>query len=145
MTTPDRIPALTAALRTAITALWGADPSAGKNYGRIVSDRHFDRHTALRADADIVIGGQHDRTERYLAPTVVTFAHTGERPTGRARCVLLIRGCGLSPLRCSVGAACRPGPADAELDGPLPVLVFVFASGAVVTGHPLGGCSPVAA
>lgn len=76
MTTPDRIPALTAALRAAITDLWGADPSAGKDYGRIVSDRHFDRLTALLADADIVLGGQHDRTERYLAPTVVTFVHT---------------------------------------------------------------------
>ncbi|PWV71016.1 aldehyde dehydrogenase (NAD+) [Nocardia neocaledoniensis] len=80
MTTPDRIPALTAALRAAITDLWGADPSAGKDYGRIVSDRHFDRLTALLADADIVVGGQHDRTERYLAPTVVTFAQTSEHP-----------------------------------------------------------------
>ncbi|GGZ93818.1 aldehyde dehydrogenase [Streptomyces subrutilus] len=80
MTTPDRVPALVAALETAIADLWGADPRAARDYGRIVNDRQFDRLVSLLDGVDVAVGGDHDRTERYLAPTVVTVPAAGGRP-----------------------------------------------------------------
>lgn len=62
------------ALGSAIDAFYGDDPEMSDDYGRIVSDRHFDRLTGL-LDADqgtVAIGGHHDRAGRYIAPTVVT-------------------------------------------------------------------------
>ncbi|MFP5488830.1 MAG: aldehyde dehydrogenase family protein [Acidimicrobiia bacterium] len=61
-------------LGRAIDSFYGDDPAASADYGRIVSDRHVQRLTAL-LDADrgtVAIGGRSDRAERYLAPTVVT-------------------------------------------------------------------------
>jgi aldehyde dehydrogenase (NAD+) len=63
-----------AALGRALDGFYGDDPAASRDYGRIVSDRHFDRLSGL-LDADrgtVAIGGGRDREERYLAPTVVT-------------------------------------------------------------------------
>lgn len=65
---------LLTALGDAITAFYGDDPATSGDYGRIVSDRHFERLTGL-LDADrstVAIGGRTDRSERYIAPTVVT-------------------------------------------------------------------------
>lgn len=73
MTTPERIPALVNALRTAIAEMWGSDPQAEDHYGRIVNERQFDRLTGYLDGVDVAIGGQRDRTERYLAPTVVVL------------------------------------------------------------------------
>ncbi|WP_406859130.1 aldehyde dehydrogenase family protein [Streptomyces sp. HUAS MG47] len=83
MTTPDRVPALAAALRTAIGELWGPDPRATRDYGRIVSERHFDRLVGLLDSvdpSDVAAGGTHDRAERYLAPTVVTVPAGADGP-----------------------------------------------------------------
>lgn len=65
---------LLAALGEAVSAFYGSDPAESQDYGRIVSDRHFERLTEL-LDADrgtVAIGGRSDRATRYLAPTVVT-------------------------------------------------------------------------
>ncbi|MGW6441667.1 aldehyde dehydrogenase family protein [Lentzea sp. NPDC055074] len=74
MTTPDRVPALVQALGKAIADLWGADPRASADYGRIVNERQFDRLVSLLDGTNVVVGGEHDRAERYLAPTVVTLS-----------------------------------------------------------------------
>ncbi|MFB7655961.1 MULTISPECIES: aldehyde dehydrogenase family protein [unclassified Streptomyces] len=79
MTTPDRVPALVDALKSAIADMWGTDPRAGRDYGRIVDERQFDRIVSLLDDVDVVIGGEHDRAERYIAPTVVTVPAAGGR------------------------------------------------------------------
>ncbi|NUW04924.1 aldehyde dehydrogenase family protein [Streptomyces sp. CAI 127] len=79
MTTPDRVPALVEALRSAIASLWGADPRIGPDYGRIVNERQFDRLVGLLDGTDVVVGGDHDRAERYIAPTVVV-APSGDDP-----------------------------------------------------------------
>lgn len=73
MTTPDRVPALMAALQKAITDMWGENPRTSADYGRIVNERQFDRLISYLKGTEIVIGGDHDRAERYLAPTVVTL------------------------------------------------------------------------
>ncbi|MFE6919166.1 aldehyde dehydrogenase family protein [Streptomyces rubiginosohelvolus] len=74
LTTPDRVPALVDALRTAIADMWGSDPRAGRDYGRIVNERQFDRLVALLEGTDVVIGGESDPADRYIAPTVVTVS-----------------------------------------------------------------------
>lgn len=73
LTTPDRVPKLVAALRAAIAELWGNDPANSTEYGRIVSERHFDRLVTLLDDGRIEFGGAHDRDDLYIEPTVMTF------------------------------------------------------------------------
>jgi aldehyde dehydrogenase (NAD+) len=60
-----------AALLKAIEELYGTDPSQSPDYGRVVNRFHLDRLTALLADQKIILGGQADPNDRYLAPTVV--------------------------------------------------------------------------
>ncbi|NNJ08064.1 aldehyde dehydrogenase family protein [Streptomyces sp. PKU-MA01144] len=63
-------------LTTAIREMYGTDPARSADYGRIVDERHFDRLTNLLGDGRIVTGGDHDRANRYLAPTVLTDVDT---------------------------------------------------------------------
>ena len=51
---------------------YGADPQHSADYGRIVSDRHVERLVKLMASGRVVHGGQVDRAERYIAPTLLT-------------------------------------------------------------------------
>ncbi len=71
LTTPDRAPALAAALADAVTDFYGSDPSESGDYGRIVNEQHFDRLVGLLADGTVVSGGRHDRKQRYLEPTIL--------------------------------------------------------------------------
>ncbi|MGP9016899.1 aldehyde dehydrogenase family protein [Streptomyces sp. BR1] len=71
LTDPATARALEPALVTAIEALYGADPQASAEYGRIVNERHFDRLSSLLDSGRVVIGGQGDRATKYLAPTVL--------------------------------------------------------------------------
>ena len=62
------------AVADAVTSMYGADPYRSPDYARIVNERHHDRLMRL-LDAGgydaTVVGGTGDRTERYLAPTVL--------------------------------------------------------------------------
>ena len=61
-------------LQAAITGFYGPDPKSSPDFGRIVSDRHFSRLIALRdgtSAGTIVFGGDDDRTQRYVGPTVL--------------------------------------------------------------------------
>lgn len=54
---------------------YGADPKASPDLGRIVSERHFDRLADLlakRTSGRVVVGGESDRSLRYLAPTILS-------------------------------------------------------------------------
>ena len=57
--------------------LYGNDIASSESYGRIVSDRHFDRlvsylDDAKALDATILMGGHHDAAQKFIEPTVVT-------------------------------------------------------------------------
>jgi len=65
---------LLAALRRAVRAFYGDDPSKSLDYGRIINRKHFDRLTAYLGDGQIVCGGQHEAGDLYLAPTILTGA-----------------------------------------------------------------------
>ncbi|KNC18718.1 aldehyde dehydrogenase [Arthrobacter sp. RIT-PI-e] len=71
LTTPDRAPALAAALPAAITEFYGTDPKESEDYGRIVNEQHFDRLVGLLDGGRIFSGGRHDRAARYLEPTIL--------------------------------------------------------------------------
>ncbi|MFD4259921.1 aldehyde dehydrogenase family protein [Streptomyces sp. NPDC058534] len=62
---------LEGALKKAVRETYGTDPAHTPGYGRIVNDRHFDRLTGLLGSGRVVVGGEHDRPSRYLAPTVL--------------------------------------------------------------------------
>ena len=66
---------LMAAIARAVRELFGEDMAASPDYGRIVSDRHFQRLKHLMDDAlsngKQVTGGQCDAKSRYMALTVV--------------------------------------------------------------------------
>ncbi|MDQ2725352.1 MAG: aldehyde dehydrogenase family protein [Actinomycetota bacterium] len=58
-----------------LTAFYGSDPKSSADLTRIVSDRHFDRLQKLldgRSTGRVVVGGDSDRSQRYLAPTVLS-------------------------------------------------------------------------
>lgn len=77
----DREADLVEALDGAIRSLFGDRPRESRDYARIVSNRHFDRLAAMIGAGNgggggttgtIVIGGDTDPTDRYIAPTVLT-------------------------------------------------------------------------
>lgn len=58
-------------LKEALLQFYGEDPQQSPDYGRIVSLHHFDRLIRLLSSGNIYHGGQHDRVDRFLAPTVL--------------------------------------------------------------------------
>ncbi|MEU2716700.1 aldehyde dehydrogenase family protein [Streptomyces sp. NPDC007205] len=71
LTDPETAAALETALVRAVDVLYGTDPAASPEYGRIINERHFDRLTGLLGAGRIAVGGTSDRTARYIAPTVL--------------------------------------------------------------------------
>jgi len=58
-------------LKETLLQLYGEDPQKSPDYGRIVNFHHFDRLIRLLPSGTIYHGGQHDRDDRFLAPTVL--------------------------------------------------------------------------
>ncbi|MCC9169139.1 aldehyde dehydrogenase [Pontibacter harenae] len=61
-----------------ITAFYGADPAISPDFARIIDDRNFRRLNNLLTKDNIRFGGQTDRDQRYIAPTIldnVTWTH----------------------------------------------------------------------
>ena len=69
---PATAAALVPALRAAVDAQFGTSPQTAAGFGRIINERHFDRLTALLASGRAAVGGQHDRDDLFIAPTVLT-------------------------------------------------------------------------
>jgi len=58
-------------LQKTITGFYGEDPMQSPSYGRIVSERHFDRLCGLLKDGNIIFGGKTRRDDLYISPTLV--------------------------------------------------------------------------
>ena len=58
-------------LKETLLQFYGEDPQKSPDYGRIVSSHHFDRLTRLLTAGTIYHGGQQDRTDLFIAPTVL--------------------------------------------------------------------------
>lgn len=63
--------ALLAKLKEQITAFYGQDPKLSPDFGRIVNERHWERLTGLLEPSKIVFGGESERADLYLAPTLM--------------------------------------------------------------------------
>ena len=75
---PDYVLATAAVIEPLIEALgrrvaemYGTDPHASSDFGRIINSRHVDRLVGLAGSGEIAFGGGFDREERFLAPTVL--------------------------------------------------------------------------
>ncbi|MFI7301349.1 aldehyde dehydrogenase family protein [Streptomyces sp. NPDC050121] len=69
---PATAAALVPALRAAVDAQFGSTPQTSAGFGRIINERHFDRLTRLLDSGRAAVGGQHDRDDLFIAPTVLT-------------------------------------------------------------------------
>lgn len=59
------------ALQKVTLSFYGALPINSPDFCRIVNDRHFERLTGLIDHSKVVMGGQYDAKERYIAPTIM--------------------------------------------------------------------------
>ena len=50
---------------------YGDDPKSSDHFPRIITDNHFDRISRLLSSGDVIAGGQTDKSERYIAPTIL--------------------------------------------------------------------------
>ena len=50
---------------------YGENPQASEDYPRIVNTKNFDRLTLMLENENCIIGGQTDRDENYIAPTLI--------------------------------------------------------------------------
>ncbi|MBD2107643.1 aldehyde dehydrogenase family protein [Nodosilinea sp. FACHB-13] len=62
---------LVTALQQRIQVCYGEDPATSPDLSRVVNDRQFDRLVGLLNQGNILAGGQHDRSDRYIAPTLI--------------------------------------------------------------------------
>jgi aldehyde dehydrogenase (NAD+) len=62
---------LVAAIQAAIQEFYGDDPAQSPDYARIVSPRHFSRVAALLQSGRVVVGGETNPAECYIAPTLL--------------------------------------------------------------------------
>ncbi|TFC59949.1 aldehyde dehydrogenase family protein [Cryobacterium sp. TMB1-7] len=71
LTTPAVAARLEPLLVSAIAELYGADPRASRDYGRIVNVRQFNRLAGMLDQGRLVTGGLVDAAELYIAPTIL--------------------------------------------------------------------------
>lgn len=50
---------------------YGDNPQQSPDFGRIISERHFDRIARMIDDSKVIVGGQTDRSDKYIAPTIL--------------------------------------------------------------------------
>jgi acyl-CoA reductase-like NAD-dependent aldehyde dehydrogenase len=58
-------------LKETLVEFYGDDPQQSPDYGRIVSNGHFNRLVPLIESGTIFHGGQYDQSDRFIAPTVL--------------------------------------------------------------------------
>ncbi|NEO60392.1 MAG: aldehyde dehydrogenase family protein, partial [Moorea sp. SIO4G2] len=58
-------------IKACIHKFYGDDPATSPDYARIISDKHYQRLSSLLNDGEIIIGGQTNAEDRYIAPTVI--------------------------------------------------------------------------
>ena len=58
-------------MKTFISQFYGPDPRESPDYPRIINEKHFLRLEKLMQHGKIIAGGQADRQELYMAPTIL--------------------------------------------------------------------------
>lgn len=62
-------------MKEVIVELYGTNPLLSPDYPRIVNLRHFDRLAQLISHGTVITGGETNREQRYIAPTLITDVH----------------------------------------------------------------------
>ncbi|MBD2774575.1 aldehyde dehydrogenase [Iningainema tapete] len=62
---------LLATIKGCIQEFYGDNPASSPDYGRIIHQKHFERLVRLLKDGDILIGGETNPDELYIAPTLI--------------------------------------------------------------------------
>ncbi|MEM9839486.1 MAG: aldehyde dehydrogenase family protein [Pseudomonadota bacterium] len=60
-----------AKVKEVATSFYGENMQESEHFARIVNERHFDRVARLLDSGETVVGGQTDRSDRFIAPTVL--------------------------------------------------------------------------
>ncbi|MFK8054701.1 MAG: aldehyde dehydrogenase family protein [Saprospiraceae bacterium] len=63
-------------LKQAILSAYGEHTIKSPDLARIVNDHHFDRLVSLLSNVEVLVGGQHDKQQRFIAPTLVLLKNT---------------------------------------------------------------------
>ena len=73
LVTPAQREPLIKALKASLNKQYTREPKLSEDYGRIINDRHFDRLMRYldTQQENIVMGGQSDKEQRFIAPTLV--------------------------------------------------------------------------
>ncbi|XP_066534253.1 aldehyde dehydrogenase family 3 member A2 [Hoplias malabaricus] len=58
-------------IRMTLQEFYGEDPKSSPDYGRIINLHHFERILALMDGGTVALGGESDKTQCYIAPTVL--------------------------------------------------------------------------
>jgi aldehyde dehydrogenase (NAD+) len=58
-------------IQKSIRKFYGERPCDSADYGRIINEPHFDRLSRLLKDGKVILGGQTNRKELYISPTVI--------------------------------------------------------------------------
>lgn len=58
-------------LKIAINRFYTNDPLSAYDYGRIINEKRFDKLVSYLHQGELVFGGQHDRAQLYIAPTIM--------------------------------------------------------------------------
>jgi acyl-CoA reductase-like NAD-dependent aldehyde dehydrogenase len=76
---PDYLPVhkdisnrFTEALIKGIRKFYGPSPQQSKDYARIINENHFERLIKYLEDGTVVFGGEHDKKDLYLSPTLLS-------------------------------------------------------------------------
>jgi len=62
---------LVAKMKDHLKAFYGDDPAQSPDYGRIISQRHFDRIAKMIDPAKVIHGGETNREDKYISPTIL--------------------------------------------------------------------------
>ncbi len=69
---------LVEAMKRALRDFYGDDPRHSPDFGRIVNPRHFRRLAGYLDRGRIAHGGQHDESDLFIAPTILTGVSPGD-------------------------------------------------------------------
>ncbi|AVH70302.1 aldehyde dehydrogenase [Nostoc sp. 'Lobaria pulmonaria (5183) cyanobiont'] len=58
-------------LEKSLKEFYGENPVNSPDYARIISQKHFDRLVSFLKDGEVIIGGENQPSERYIAPTLI--------------------------------------------------------------------------
>lgn len=67
------------AFKKELKDFYGENPKESNDLCRIINERHFDRLTKYLEDGDIIVGGETDKSEKYIAPTLLNVKDTSKK------------------------------------------------------------------